>query len=78
MEFKVRPYMWSGDGPRYTSPDEPGVRVVCSDVFDSYGRMVGSIFHEPRMGWWQIRRDKGEFSGEYASQDEALAALQAA
>ena len=75
--MKLKPYMWTGDGPRLTRPDEPGVEVVCWDVFDPSGRMVGSIFHEPYMGLWQIRREKGAFSGEYTTQEEAVAALAA-
>ena len=77
MVVTIRPYMWTGDGPLSSNPEDPGVDLVCADVFDLHGRMVGSLWRVYDTEW-RIRCSKGGWTGEYASKKDAVAALQSA
>jgi hypothetical protein len=77
MELTVKPYMWIGDAPLPSNLEYPEVDLVCADVFDAYGRMVGSVWRVHETEWRITRTKGGQWTGEYASKDAALAALQA-
>jgi hypothetical protein len=59
--------MWTGDAPLPSNPEYPEVDLVCADVFDSYGRMLGSVWRVYEKVW-RIRR---------TSKNAALIALRA-
>jgi hypothetical protein len=69
----IRAYMWCGDAGQM-SPEDPGYVVVASDVFDATGQLIGSIWRQFETQW-HVRGTTGPWFGDFASQDQAVAAL---
>ena len=76
MAVTLRPYMIAGDGPDWPREGEASARVIAYDVDGLPHGQTASLWGEHDT-LWRIRRGEGGWTGEYASKEAALAALQA-